>query len=160
MGVSMKPHNHLVEKIVSGGQTGVDRAALDYAIAADIPHGGWCPLGRIAEDGIIAAKYQLQETESSEYSVRTCRNVQDSDGTLIIVIGEPMGGTLLTIEYAKKMQKPFYILNLSAGDGPQAVRDWIIQNPIKVLNIAGPRASQAENIYTAAYKILHEIFEN
>lgn len=152
-------NNHLVDKIISGGQTGVDRAALDYSIEANIPHGGWCPLGRIAEDGIIAEKYHLQETESSEYSVRTYCNVRDSDGTLIIVAGEPMGGTLLTIEFAKQLKKPFHLLNLSEGSNVQGVRDWIIQNKIKVLNIAGPRASQAENIYISSYNILSEILK-
>jgi hypothetical protein len=77
-----------LQRIVSGGQAGVDRAALDWAIARGIPHGGWCPAGRIAEDGMIPERYQLRETASPGYRERTRRNVEDSDGTLILNLGE------------------------------------------------------------------------
>ena len=93
-------------KIISGGQTGVDRGALDAAIALGVPHGGWCPHGRLAEDGIIPARYQLRQTDSPEYHVRTEKNVQDSDATLILYRGEMKGGTKLTWQLAERHAKP------------------------------------------------------
>jgi predicted Rossmann fold nucleotide-binding protein DprA/Smf involved in DNA uptake len=98
----------LVRKIVSGGQTGVDRAALDIALALGIPCGGWCPRGRGAEDGVIPARYPLQETCSHDYAERTRRNVIDSDGTLILAIGALHGGTLLTAQLAEKAASPVW----------------------------------------------------
>lgn len=89
-----------IDKIISGGQTGVDRAGLDVAIALGIPHGGWCPKGRKAEDGTIPAIYQIQETPKTNYKQRTGWNVRDSDGTLILTLGEPTGGTAATIKLA------------------------------------------------------------
>ncbi|MCX7173435.1 MAG: putative molybdenum carrier protein [Proteobacteria bacterium] len=88
----------IVTKIVSGGQTGVDRAALDWAVQQGIPHGGWCPKGRIAEDGAIDSRYELQETNSAKYPQRTKQNIIDSDGTLILNSGELDGGSLETRE--------------------------------------------------------------
>lgn len=98
--------------IVSGGQTGVDRAALDFAIARGYPHGGWCPRGRRAEDGVLHDRYQLVETESRNYRQRTRRNVTDSDATLILSIGEPEGGTLTTLRYAQQYSKPMQVVSL------------------------------------------------
>lgn len=144
----------LIQKILSGGQTGVDRAALDVAIAVGIPHGGWCPKGCIAEDGVIPAHYNLQETVSADYSERTTWNVRDSDGTLIILEGKPTGGTLLTIEVAKKLNKPYLIVNLSCELQIDNITNWITENGIVVLNIAGPRESQCSNIYRLSYAIL------
>ena len=92
----------MLSRIISGGQTGVDRAALDAALEYNFPCGGWCPKGRLAEDGIISQKYPLKETESSEYEVRTKLNVRGSDGTLILTWGKPTGGTTLTVEFAKQ----------------------------------------------------------
>ncbi|MCD6446738.1 MAG: putative molybdenum carrier protein, partial [Candidatus Marinimicrobia bacterium] len=83
-------------KIISGGQTGADRAGLDAAMELNIPVGGWCPKGRKSEDGPIDNKYPLQETTSGDYRVRTERNVKESDGTLIFTLGKPTGGTALT----------------------------------------------------------------
>src|SRR5262245_50786528 len=94
-----------VTKIVSGGQTGADRAALDVALELGLPCGGWCPRGRLAEDGPIASKYPLQETQSRDYPPRTKRNVQDSDGTLILTWGNPDRGTILTAKLAQELGK-------------------------------------------------------
>lgn len=105
-------------KIVSGGQTGADRAALDAAIDCNIAHGGWCPAKRLAEDGVIDKKYQLQETESSNYAVRTKANVLDSDVTIIFSHGELMGGSLLTKELAKKLSKPCLHIDLNNDKNP------------------------------------------
>ena len=102
----------LVEKIVSGGQTGVDRAALDVALKVGIPCGGWCPKGRKAEDGAIPDRYPLTETSSASYPVRTEKNVNDSDGTLILKVGPVTGGTARTVKAAKKLK----ILDLSSGN--------------------------------------------
>lgn len=140
----------MIEKIISGGQTGVDQAALKFAIDHNIPHGGWCPKGRKAENGIIPKEFILRETSSEDYSERTRLNIRDSDGTLILVPKIPISitdGTLLTIEEVKKIQKPFLIIDLSENDPPRdKINDWVNENHIKTLNIAGPRESQSPGI--------------
>jgi hypothetical protein len=130
-----------VERIISGGQTGVDRAALDVALELGIPCGGWCSKGRRAEDGIIPPHYPLQETSSTSYQVRTERNVKDSDGTLILTAGPVTGGTARTVKAAQKFKKVYLEIDLSHGGDPEAVRVWLQANPIKTLNVAGPRES-------------------
>lgn len=157
----------LIQLIVSGGQTGVDRAALDIAIQFNIPHGGWCPYERKAEDGTISMKYYLKEApaptidESSDpdaiYKKRTELNAKDSDGTLIILKGTPIGGTLFTIEMAKKHHKPYLIIDVSNNPNTAEITDWLIKNNIRILNVAGPRASQTENIYDAAHNLLQQL---
>lgn len=135
----------LIVKIVSGGQTGADRAGLDWAITNNISHGGWCPAGRLAEDGRIDDQYQLKETESPGYRQRTKRNVQDSDGTLILNLGPLEGGAFSTVRFAEKLKKPFLVIALDDGVTEEAiasVREWLANNSIQVLNIAGPRESQ------------------
>ncbi|QLH41976.1 MAG: putative molybdenum carrier protein [Coxiellaceae bacterium] len=146
-----------IKKIVSGGQTGVDRAALDVAITLEVPHGGWCPKGRKAEDGKIADRYQLKETPTDVYDERTTWNVRDSDGTLIIIKEPAMGGTLLTIEVAKQFNKPYLVYDLSAKPDIDKIVDWINENAIQTLNVAGPRQSQSENIYQIAYDIMQQL---
>jgi hypothetical protein len=135
-------------KIVSGGQTGADRAGLNWAIKHGIAHGGWCPKGRRAEDGPIDARYQLHETPSSNYLPRTEWNVRDSDGTVIFSVGEHLtGGSLKTVEFAIKHRKPH--LHLSAAskiDAVQELKKWMQQNNIRVLNVAGPRASKEPEV--------------
>src|SRR5262245_10218216 len=136
-------------KIVSGGQTGVDRAALDFAIEHGIEHGGWCPLGHQAEDGTIPARYQLKETESGSYSERTERNVLESDGTLIIASELPLiEGTLFTQECAHKHGRPCLVLHESEGleTASLAAATFLKQHRIRVLNVAGPRESQAPGL--------------
>lgn len=145
---------NLIDKIVSGGQTGVDRAALDVAIFYNIKHGGWCPKGRSAEDGIIPAKYLLAETTTSDYSERTILNIRDSDGTLILLKSDPIGGSLLTINECKKQKKPLFICNLTMENDLNDLYRWIKNNSIKVLNVAGSRASESENIYEDSFNFL------
>lgn len=147
----------LIRKIVSGGQTGVDRAALDIALALGIPCGGWCPRGRVAEDGAIPARYPLQETGSHDYAERTRRNVIDSDGTLILAIGALQGGTLLTAQLAEKSGKPCLVVDLASPPEPGKVDSWIRENQISVLNVAGPRESQHPGIHALAGGFLIEI---
>jgi hypothetical protein len=148
-----------ISKIISGGQTGVDRAALDIALGFNISCGGWCPKGRLAEDGVIPARYPLKETKSSDYEMRTEWNVRDSDGTLVLTLGKPTGGTAFTIECAKKYKKPCLVVNLKRHDGEvvNIYWDWIEVNDIKVLNIAGPRESKAPGIYELARKCLEGV---
>ena len=133
-------------KIISGGQTGADRAGLDWAIANDIPHGGWCPKGRKAEDGIIPPRYHLTETNNGDYLTRTRWNVRDSDGTLIFTIKPTLsGGSLRTAEYAQKKGKP--LLHIHQGSDPKSVLPWLAANLIQTLNIAGSRESSEPGIY-------------
>jgi len=149
----------VIRKIVSGGQTGVDRAGLDVAISLDIPHGGWCPKGRRAEDGIIPAVYQLQETPTADYKQRTKWNVRDSDGTLVLTRGEPTGGTALTIKLAAEHHKPSLVLDLEESHAPDTVRTWIAESRIGVLNIAGPRESGCPGIHDQAAAFLRHCLQ-
>ncbi len=131
-----------VQKIVSGGQTGVDQGALDAAIALGIEHGGWCPRGRICETGVIPSRFRLRETDSERYSVRTERNVVDSDATLIVHYGPLTGGTALTAELAERHRRPCYCVDLAAGPPDlEDLRQWLREHRVRVLNVAGPRAS-------------------
>ena len=144
-------------KIVSGGQTGVDRAALDVALALGIPCGGWCPHGRLAEDGVIPAHYPLAETPSADYDQRTEWNVRDSDGTLILTIGEPTSGTAFTVACAEKYRKPHLVVKLDAPGNPQSVSDWIATHRIETLNVAGPRLSAQPEAYRLAVEFLRKV---
>jgi hypothetical protein len=143
-----------IEKIISGGQTGVDRAALAVAVFLEIPHGGWCPLGRRAEDGAIPQCYQLKETDSPNYAVRTLQNVIDSDGTLILTRGRISGGTALTINLANRNRRPKLVVNLCEEHDYSSFRDWLITNQIRVLNVAGPRESSEPGITPEAEQYL------
>lgn len=147
-----------IEKIVSGGQTGVDRAALDVAIFLEIPHGGWCPKGRLAEDGVIPESYQLRENESAEYPKRTEQNVVDSDATLILFWEKLSGGTLLTQRLARKHRRPFYLVDLSVDPNPDQVRLWLEEHNIGVINVAGPRSSSHPGIERIAEQYLVRVF--
>ena len=136
-------------KIISGGQTGADRTALDFAIEHGIPHGGWCPRGRKAEDGRIDNRYQLKETPNGDYVERTEWNVRDSDGTVVFSIAAVLtGGSKQTVDFARKYGRP--CLHLSAqsnGDkAPELLREFIRQHGIKVLNVAGPRKSKEPEV--------------
>jgi GAF domain-containing protein len=147
----------VIKKIVSGGQTGVDRAALDVALMLGIPHGGWCPEGRLAEDGVIPPQYQLKETPSPLAEVRTEWNVRDSDGTLVLTKGEPSGGTAYTIEQAMKYGKPLFVGDLSQTPEEELIQqigDWLSSHPLSTLNVAGPRESKAPGIYEATKRLL------
>ena len=145
-------------RIVSGGQTGVDRAALDAALELAILHGGWCPRGRLAEDGAIPPRYELTETESSDYALRTEKNVLDSDGTLILCREETSGGTELTRRLASQHAKPCLVVDLNSPPPADDVHRWISENEIETLNVAGPRESQNKGISSQARQFLEEIF--
>jgi len=148
-----------IEKIISGGQTGVDRAGLDVAMALGIPHGGWCPKGRKAEDGAIPANYQLRETPKTYYKQRTGWNVRDSDGTLIVTRGTPTGGTETTIKLAAAYGKPCLVLDLLTSPTPEMVGTWVNDNEINVLNVAGPRESGCPGIHSQAKALLQRCLE-
>ncbi|PLY15214.1 MAG: molybdenum cofactor carrier [Sedimenticola sp.] len=146
-----------LNQVVSGGQTGVDRAGLDAAQELEIPIGGWCPKGRKAEDGKIADRYSLRETASGDYAVRTEWNVRDSDATLILNLGALEGGTALTEVFARQHQRPCLIVALDQHADAQLVIDWLRDNQVGVLNIAGPRESKRPGVYGAAREFLLEL---
>ena len=144
-------------KLISGGQTGVDRAALDVAITWGVPHGGWCPRGRLAEDGRIPFRYKLRETDSPEYPVRTEQNVLDSDATLILYRRELSGGTELTLRLAERYDRPSMTVDLDDPPPVGEVLRWLEANRIEVLNVAGPRESQSPGIAARAATFLTHI---
>jgi hypothetical protein len=148
----------MIQKVISGGQTGVDRAALDFALENGIPCGGWCPQGRKAEDGMIPPRYPLQETPSPDYKERTEWNVRDSDGTLILTWGKPTQGTAFTIEVAQRLGKPCLIIDLLSPPFWPAVYDWFKKYSLNILNVAGPRESKVPEIYGRALDYLEKIF--
>ena len=152
----------MIEKIVSGGQTGADRAALDAAIELGIPHGGWIPKGRKTEDGTLPEEYLLREMPTASYSARTEKNVLDSDGTLIISHGKLTGGSALTSQFARKHNRPWMHVDLEKTSFFKTaldVRSWVAENRIKVLNVAGPRGSKDPTIYDATKKLLKTAFQ-
>ncbi len=138
-----------MEKLVSGGQTGVDRAALDAALAAGLACGGWCPARRRAEDGPLDARYPLDETPSTSYRQRTEWNVRDSDGTLILARGDLIGGTRLTADLAKSFGRPLLVMVLPDASIDAALK-WIVTSNIRTLNIAGPRGEGDLALYFEA----------
>ena len=156
----MKPTSgtRSVRRIVSGGQTGADRAALDFALASGIPIGGWVPKGRLAEDGRIPERYAgLVETGSPDPAVRTARNVRDSDATLILSHGPLDGGSLLTHREATRSGKPVLHLDLEELDAAAAageLRTWLDSVRPATLNVAGPRASRDPRIAAATGAVL------
>jgi len=143
-----------LQTIVSGGQTGVDRGALEAAIHLGIPHGGWCPRGRLAEDGRIPDRYQLREGQSADYPWRTEQNVIDSDGTLILYRRRISGGTQLTLRLARERGKPCRCVDLTGEPEIDAIRAWLTEQGIEVLNVAGPRESSAPGIEQQAFDFL------
>ncbi len=149
-----------VDKIVSGGQTGVDRAALDAALSLGIAHGGWCPQGRRAEDGPILPQYRLDETPSDDYLQRTEWNVRDSDATLILTRGAIEGGTAATAQYAGRHEKPLLIVDLLSQPSVETARQWLSENHVRSLNIAGPRASKQPAIYRQALDYLRDLLRS
>jgi hypothetical protein len=168
----------MITKIISGGQTGADRGGLDAAIYCQMPHGGWCPKGRKAEDGIIPSQYHLNEMASPEYLPRTKANVFDSDATVIFTYGPPTGGSLKTITYAHHLEKPYHEVDLSRTTPKQAIIEimrWLagdeggndydeyvtVPPPLEcILNVAGSRESQAPGIREAVYELMVEVLVN
>ena len=154
----MEPHRPEL-RVVSGGQTGVDRAALDAALALGLAIGGWCPRGRRAEDGEIPARYPLAETGSEKYPVRTRLNVTDSDATLILVRGAFDSGSRLTAQIAQRSKKPILVVELDAADALETTRAWLAEIRPHVLNVAGPRESKQPGIYGRAYAFLSRVLK-
>lgn len=147
----------MVTKIISGGQTGADRAALDVAIKLGILHGGWTPKGRLTENGKLDDKYQLKEMDTADYNKRTEQNVIDSDGTLILSHGKLTGGSDYTQDMVLRHGRPWLHIDLNKAPSSRSVRQiksWIAEHKIKVLNVAGPRASKDPAIYPSTTDIL------
>lgn len=150
---------YMIRLIISGGQTGVDRAGLDAAIKAGFPVGGYCPKGRLSEDGPIPDFYPLQELSLSDYAVSTEKNVVESDGTLIINKGDLSLCNKLTSDYAIKHMRPCLIVPLEEPTEAAHVIRWIVGQQITTLNIAGPRESKCpDGIYTETIAYLDKLF--
>jgi predicted Rossmann-fold nucleotide-binding protein len=147
-----------LDKVISGGQTGVDRAGLDAAMEAGIPVGGYCPKGRLAEDGAIPRKYPMTELMGDGYPARTEKNVMESDGTLILNVGTLSGGTRQTLDFARKHGKPCLVLQLDTDAHLDAIRSWIEENEIRIMNIAGPRESKCPGLYIKTLTFLRNFF--
>ena len=147
-------------KIISGGQTGVDRAALDIALGHGIEFGGWCPTGRLDEFGRIPDCYPLKELENGGFTERTLQNIKDSDGTIIIYPGKLSGGTEQTVHFCAERRRPHELIdssNVSTEKAAQLIADFVLENKIDDLNVAGPRASEWPEGYDYAFRAL-EIF--
>jgi hypothetical protein len=150
----------MVEKIISGGQSGVDQGALDFALAKNVNAGGWCPKGRIYEYGVIPDRYPLTEVQEDGYHIRTLRNVRDADGTLVIIRnGFQEKGTALTIDYCRQLEKPYFLIDTNPfSEIGEAIKDefakWLLEYSIKVLNVAGNRESNCPGIQKDTYGIL------
>ncbi len=150
----------ILKKIISGGQTGADRAALDVAIKFNIDHGGWIPAGRRTEDGALSDKYMLMEMDTKSYPKRTEKNIREADGTLIVSRGRLAGGSLLTWEIASKLEKPCFHIDLLSFDEFEAaiaLHGFIHDYYLEVLNVAGPRASHDPGIYRSVKDILETL---
>ena len=151
----------MIRKIISGGQTGADRAALDAAIKLGISHGGWIPKGRLTEAGPLSDEYHLSEMSSSSYALRTEQNVIDSSGTLIISHGRLSEGSDYTRKMAIKHRRPWLHINLNhtpAFKAATLIRSWLNENQIEILNVAGPRASKDAKIYSAVLKLIESVY--
>jgi len=147
-----------IRRIISGGQTGVDRAALDVAMRLGIGCGGWCPKGRLAEDGPLSSTYPLKETPAAVYAERTEWNARDSDGTLVLTWGSPTEGTAFTVDMARKHNKPVLVVDLEGKDSTlKQVDAWIRENRICTLNVAGPRETKCPGIYQDASAFLEAL---
>jgi len=145
-------------RILSGGQTGVDRAALDAAMTQGFLCGGWCPRGRRAEDGRLPDIYPLRETPTTAYAQRTRWNVRDADITLVLALGSIQGGTAYTLRVARALHKRCRVLDLQQATAPEQIARWLRREHPEAVNIAGPRESQRPGIYTRAYAFLSALF--
>jgi hypothetical protein len=150
-------------KIISGGQTGADRGALDEALEAGIEVGGWVPRGRLAEDGPIPDSYpNLRETDTPDPKERTRLNVAHADGTVVVVNGPAAGGTAYTVSLAAELGKPLLVLDLQElplSQGAETLRAWTAEHRVAVLNVAGPRAGEDSRIYGQTRQLIREAFE-
>ena len=158
--MALPPHSAFTpETILSGGQTGVDRAALDVALAIGLPCGGWCPAGRMAEDGPIDGRYPLQETASADPAERTILNVEAGDATLIVSRGPPTGGTALALSHARALERPVLVIEDPHADSAALqVGDWLGSVRPASLNVAGPRESEAPGIYDQTTGLLRRVW--
>lgn len=150
-----------IKKIISGGQTGADRAAVDFAVEYGIDYGGWVPEGRKAEDGPVPMHYNLVELPGGDYADRTVKNVLEADGTLIVSHGDLTGGSLLTRAAAEKHGKPVFHVDMArliAFDAAIDIHEWTDANGIDVLNVAGPRESKDPRIYKTTRNVLETMF--
>ena len=149
----------MIEKIISGGQTGVDRAGLDVAIELGLLHGGFIPAGRLAEDGMVPLKYDLIELASRNYPVRTRANIREADGTLILTPPPPLSrGTRLTCRLAQEMKKPWWAADPRNPASLEKVVTWIRGIDPRVLNVAGPRESKVPGIHEISLQFLRKVF--
>jgi hypothetical protein len=149
-------------KIISGGQTGVDRAALDVALKHGIESGGWCPTGRLDEIGRIPDRYPVEELEDGGFIERTLQNIKDSDGTVIIYPGKLSGGTEQTLHFCVEQRRPHELIdasNVSTEKAAQLIADFVRENKIDILNVAGPRASEWPEGYDYAYRTLDSFLD-
>jgi len=150
----------MLEKIISGGQTGADQAALDAAIKLGIPHGGWVPKGRLTEDGPLPDKYDLTEMPTASYPERTKKNIRESDGTLILSHGMLTNGSEFTRKMALKYQQPMLHIDFNRMipfDAAVVINNWMVDHDISVLNVAGSRGSTDPHIYRAAVDIIEAV---
>ncbi len=146
--------------IIAGGQSGVDRAAMDFAIANNIPLKGWCPKGCKAEDGVIDKKYKLIEIPQTEPKFRTIKNITKADAVLAFLFDSPDKGTFFAIEYAEKIKKPFYMvfLKMKMQNQIKGVIRFLDNNSVRWINIIGPRESNSKGIYSETYLFLSELW--
>lgn len=149
----------MIEKIISGGQTGVDRAALDVAQASGIPCGGSCPAGRDADDGPIPLHYPLQETRENDHMVRTGNNVRDADATLLLFRDELHGGTAYAVEMARHMDKPVLAVDLNAAPDVGEVADWLKSLDAHTVHIGGQREKTSPGIYQQARTFIQAVVD-
>lgn len=147
----------ILPSIISGGQTGVDRAALDVAMEMGLGCRGWCPKGRLAEDGPLHPRYTLQETDTAEYSVRTRNNVRDTQATLILNRGALAGGTAATVRFAEQLGRRFLVVQLDEKPSAKEVVKWIEKYGTLTLNVAGPRESKAPGVYDEAVAFFSDV---
>lgn len=152
----------MIEKIISGGQTGVDRGSLLAAMAVGIPHGGWCPKGRRAEDGVIPDHFFLEECDSRDYLVRTRLNVESSDRTLILVKGPGLKvsrGSAKTAQIAARLGKSYMVMGIDRPEAMEAVVAWLLAGKPKILNIAGHRESHFPGIQVESRDFMIKVLE-